>query len=60
MNKFIYMVLLGCLLAMPCFAAQKEDVNYLDLAALMLRAGNLDRAVVALDQVPLAGVGIDL
>lgn len=31
-----------------------EDVNYLDLAALMLRDGNLERAIVALDQVDLA------
>lgn len=60
MNKFISMVLLACLLAMPCFTAAKEDINYLDLAALMLRDGNLDRAVVALDQVPLADEGIDL
>ena len=60
MNKFISMVLLACLLAMPCFAVAKEDINYLDLAALMLRDGNLDRAVVALDQVPLADEGIDL
>lgn len=37
-----------------------EDVNFLDLAALMLRDGNLDRAVSALDQVDLAAEDIDL
>lgn len=45
------------------FAAEDEgasEVNYLDLAALMLRDGNLDRAVVALDQVNLEEEGLDL
>lgn len=60
MNRLKYLVLLSCLLALPCLAAKKDEVNYLDLAALMLRDGNLDRAVVALDQVPLADEDIDL
>jgi len=45
------------------FAADQKDdgeVDYLDLAALMLRDGNLDRAVVALDQVDLEQEGLDL
>jgi len=60
MNKYKYLVLLTCLLALPCFAAKKDEVNYLDLAALMLRDGNLDRAVIALDQVPLDDENLDL
>lgn len=60
MNKLKYLVLLSCLLALPCLAAKQEEVNYLDLAALMLRDGNLDRAIVALDQVPLDDEEIDL
>jgi len=59
-NKIRYLVLLACLLALPCLAAQKEEVNYLDLAALMLRDGNLDRAIIALDQVPLDDEDVDL
>jgi len=59
-NNLKYLVLLACLLALPCFAAKEVDVNYLDLAALMLRDGNLDRAVIALDQVPLDDEDIDL
>ena len=38
--------------ASVCFS-QEGDVNYLDLTALMLRDGNLDRAMGALDQVDL-------
>ncbi len=60
MKKLNYLVLLTCLLALPCFAAKKDEVNYLDLAALMLRDGNLDRAVIALDQVPLDDENTDL
>lgn len=60
MNRFKYLALLLCLLALPAMAAKKDDVNYLDLAALMLRDGNLDRAVVALDQVPLDDENVDL
>ena len=60
MNIIRYLLLLACLLAVPCFAAKKDEVNYLDLAALMLRDGNLDRAVIALDQVPLDEENVDL
>lgn len=60
MNKLKYLLVLCCLLALPCHAAKTEQVNYLDLAALMLRDGNLDRAVVALDQVPLEDEETDL
>ncbi len=35
------------------WAADDTEVNYLDLAALMLRDGNLDRALSALDRVDL-------
>lgn len=46
----------------PGFVHAETDgeVNYLDLAALMLRDGNLDRALLALDQVDLAAEDIDL
>ncbi len=60
MKKIRYLALLSCLLALPCLAAKKDEVNYLDLAALMLRDGNLDRAVLALDQVPLDDENVDL
>lgn len=40
--------------------AQENDVNYLDLAALMLRDGNLERAVLALDQVDSSDETLDL
>lgn len=54
------LALLTALFAVSGFAAKKDEVNYLDLAALMLRDGNLDRAVIALDQVPLNEEGVDL
>ncbi len=38
----------------------EEAVNFLDLAALMLRDGNLERAIVALDQVDLEDEELDL
>lgn len=44
-------VLLLCI-ATPVLA-QNDEVNYLDLAALMLRDGNLERAMLSLDQVDL-------
>jgi len=46
-------------IAFPALGAD-EEVDYLSLAALMLRDGNLDRALVALDQVDLAAEGADL
>ncbi len=45
---------LSCVLVLSTAApAGEDDVNYLDLAGLMLRDGNLDRALGALDQVDL-------
>ncbi len=56
-------MLLVVLLIVTTGLAAAEDgarANYLDLAALMLRDGNLDRAVVALEQVALDDKGLDL
>jgi tetratricopeptide (TPR) repeat protein len=57
--------LLLCLLlaaALPAHAAEEsaDEVDFLALAALMLRDGNIDRAIVALDQVDPAAEGVDL
>jgi len=55
--------LLLCSLLQVSLAAEEEsetEVNYLDLAALMLRDGNLDRAMITLDQVDLDSEGLDL
>lgn len=56
-------MLLAFLLA-PVTALQAqdetEDVSYLELAALMVRDGNLDRALLALDQVDLQAEDLDL
>jgi len=56
-------ILLSLLLgiAAPLSAADKNEdkVDYLALAALMLRDGNIDRAVVALGQVDLGAEDID-
>jgi tetratricopeptide (TPR) repeat protein len=41
-------------------ANEDAEVDFLDLAALMLRDGNLDRALVALDQVNLEDEDTDL
>ena len=60
MKSFIYLLLAASLFITPLMAADKDEVNYLDLAALMLRDGNLDRAVIALDQVPLDDENVDL
>ncbi len=53
-------LLLG--IATPLSAADKNEdqVDYLALAALMLRDGNTDRAVIALDQVELDAENVDL
>jgi len=58
----IILLLLSLALAMPAGAKDPEtgeDVDYLALASLMLRDGNLDRAIVALDQVDLAAENLD-
>lgn len=48
----IGLILLGVFSTAVLWAADDDNqVNYLDLAALMLRDGNLDRALGALDQV---------
>lgn len=54
-------LLLSLLLAAPAIAEDDPDeVDYLALASLMLRDGNLDRAITALDQVDLSKEGLDL
>ncbi|MDX1556649.1 MAG: hypothetical protein R3212_11530, partial [Xanthomonadales bacterium] len=40
--------------------ADEGEVNHLDLAALMLRDGNFDRAIATLDQVNPEEEGLDL
>lgn len=60
-------VILLCLLlatGLPAYAAESpaesaDEVDFLALAALMLRDGNLDRAILALDQVDLAAEDVD-
>ncbi len=63
---FIWRRLLTCLLclvtaASPALAAKKEkdEVNYLDLAALMLRDGKLDRAQSILERADPTEEGLD-
>ena len=50
--KYIVLILLTLILgAGPVAAGQNEDeVDFLALASLMLRDGNIDRAIIALDQ----------
>jgi len=56
---FLFCGLLGT--GASAMAAESGDeVDFLALAALMLRDGNLDRAIIALDQVDLAAEGVDL
>jgi tetratricopeptide (TPR) repeat protein len=60
-------VILLCLLlaaGVPAHAAESpaesaDEVDFLALAALMLRDGNVDRAIIALDQVDLAAEEVD-
>ena len=63
-NKAIQALLslaLSLLLMAPAIAQDDpDDVDYLALASLMLRDGNLDRAITALDQVDLSEEGLDL
>lgn len=56
----LLLCLLTGLLATQDLSARGDEVNYLDLAALMLRDGNLQRAVLALDQVDTSAGGLDL
>lgn len=61
MNVFTVVVLSLLLgLGPSAFAAEAEDkVDFLALAALMLRDGNIDRAIIALDQVDVTAEDID-
>lgn len=60
--RIITVLLVGLLCTATSVSAQEDgdDINFLDLAALMLRDGNLDRAIVALDQVDLQAEETDL
>ena len=61
--KLLQIILISLLLTAgtATFAAEPEDeVDFLALAALMLRDGNIDRAFVALDQVDLSVEDLDL
>jgi tetratricopeptide (TPR) repeat protein len=60
MKNRLCVLLLSLLLTPVMLNAAEDEVDYLDLAALMLRDGNLDRAVVALDQVDLSTDDVDL
>lgn len=60
MKIILNLLLVVLIFASPCQAAENDEVNYLDLAALMLRDGNLDRAIIALDQVDLQEEDTDL
>ena len=51
---------LTLLISLGVYAAQEEDVDYLELAALMLRDGNVDRALIALDQIDVTEEELDL
>jgi len=56
MNRLLSLLLAGVLLVTaPALNAEDdvEDADFLELAALMLRDGNLERALLALDQVDL-------
>jgi tetratricopeptide (TPR) repeat protein len=61
MRRTSLVLLTLCLLAAPPAPAREsaDDVDYLALAALMLRDGNIDRAIVALGQVDLGSGDVD-
>jgi len=61
-KRRIFLMLLLLLLGLSGASAaskQSDDVDHLDLAALMLRDGNVDRAMVALDQADTQAEGFD-
>jgi tetratricopeptide (TPR) repeat protein len=60
LTTFLLCLLLAA--ALPAQAAEEsaDEVDFLALAALMLRDGNIDRAIIALDQVDLDAEGVDL
>ncbi|MEJ8568420.1 tetratricopeptide repeat protein [Elongatibacter sediminis] len=62
-NRILLSVLLTAALGVSAAsqaANENEIVDYLALASLMLRDGNLDRALIALDQVDPDTEGVDL
>ncbi|HLF32508.1 MAG TPA: hypothetical protein VI566_15955 [Xanthomonadales bacterium] len=61
MRKLLMVAILACgVFAAPTGAADEDEVNYLALAALMLRDGNYDRAMLALEQLDRTAEGVDL
>ena len=57
----LILILMLCLLmAAPVMAQEEDEANFIELAALMLRDGNLDRAINALDQVDLSAEDTDI
>lgn len=61
MKIFLYlMIALSIGIATLAAAAEEPEVDYLALAALMLRDGNTDRALLALDQVDVNTEELDL
>jgi len=59
-SRYLLLFWLIFTFATPAVGKEKEnEVNYLDLAALMMRDGNLDRALLALQQVDLADEKLD-
>jgi tetratricopeptide (TPR) repeat protein len=57
----LMLVTLALLWGAPAAGDEKGDeVDYLALAALMLRDGNIERAMIALDQVDRTAEGLDL
>jgi tetratricopeptide (TPR) repeat protein len=60
LTTFLLSLLLAT--ALPAQAADEsaDEVDFLALAALMLRDGNIDRAIVALDQLDPAAEGVNL
>lgn len=59
MKRFIACVLLSSLLCAPSFAAE-EEVDYVALAALLMRDGETARAAEALSNVDTSAEGVDL
>ena len=63
MNKQLTLTLICLLLNATILTAKKEvadEINHLELASLMLKDGNLDRAELALSQIDINDENIDL
>jgi len=61
-SLLIVFLFLSLAIAVPVGAQERavdDDVDYLALASLMLRDGNLERAIIALDQVDLTAEDVD-